>query len=282
MAESGGAWIDIFIPVGVEAGVVSGNVVVDFVDYAGVARQLELPLSMTVLNFSLPATSPFSSHFGYDTLPDDDDPEGTAQRYLELGLMHRISMSDAFGASPDLNTPYVINFTAFKAKWGQYISGWNAPFGLQNTRVTAVRLNVPLCSNFSGGNPACIGPQVAYWRQVAADFQAECWEGLLFDYGPDEPTFPADFVEIAARSTALHAANPRLRELITTDMPTVRLVHEVVQLLAANLGAAPLVRGATHVFYVGFRLVQPSERAHSVSLGRPWQWIIAFTNSNRY
>ena len=143
----------------------------------------------------------------------------SAVRYLDLGLMHRVSLSNAFDASPELATRNPIDFPAFVARWGPYIDGVATPFGLRNTSVTAVQLPVPFCSQFVNATAACTKPQILYWSMVAGLFNQRGWLPLLYDYTVDEPLANNNWDELLARGSAVHAADPRLRVLCTIDIP---------------------------------------------------------------
>jgi hypothetical protein len=214
------AWVDVFVPHATPAGTYSGSVTVYSPTLAAAGGSLVLPLAVTVYNFSLPDVSPYATAFGYFGTPDlnASEAETTALSYLQLGLMHRVTLSNAFDYSPDFNTAGTLNWTRFEQVWGPYLTGAELPFGLADAAVTAVQLPVPFCSQFVNATPACVDAQVSYWAEVAAWFRARGLEGRLFDYTIDEPEYNGGWNELLARGAAVHAADPMLRVLCTVNM----------------------------------------------------------------
>lgn len=228
-AMSGSAWVDIFTPPSVPAGrypgVVNVSYVCDDCVPAGSEAWQQLSFTVAVSSLTLPSVSPYPSHFGYtyssSFFPPDYPVELMAQQYMDLGLMHRITLSDAFGASDAINTQSTPNFTAFDSQWGKYLRGTDLPFGLSGTRATAFMLPQPFFCNFANGSNSCAMQQVQYWKTVAAWINAQNIPApfVVFDYSIDEPFAPWAWAELEARSAAVHSADANIAVLATTTIP---------------------------------------------------------------
>lgn len=223
--STGGVWIDVFTPPATWAGNYSGDVVVTYNTTVGVRHTARLPFTMVVADLVLPSVSPRRAYFSYTASSPAFGPNYTVetmgQQYMDLGLMHRISLADAFLASPQLNSVKHLNMAAFDDKWGKYLRGTDTPFGLQDTRVTTFIMPSPICEdNFTmPGNPAVHAQQV-YWAKMAQWFRDE---GLLdavelVDYTIDEPSDYWEWQELEARARVVHASDPAIRTLATTSM----------------------------------------------------------------
>lgn len=217
-AKSRGWWVDFFVPLDTPAGDYPGVVTISS---PALPEAIRLPYSLHVYSFTLPATSPYFTIFGFDDFQDSNG-EGsnvTAQAYADLGLMHRLSFSNVFNRAPELysNPP---DWTTFEANWGGYVFGKDLPFGLRNTSMTAFQLPSPFCDNFTASacGAGAVADSITYWSAFYAWARSKGIQHLLFDYTVDEPEWTHTWAELAARATAVHAANPALRVLTTVTM----------------------------------------------------------------
>ena len=191
-------WVDVFVPSETQAGEYSGTVTV-----SSAAGDEVLDLRLEVWGFDLPSTSSLDIAFGFEgwgnLFGHFDDPHShyddivpLAQLYVTSALMHRITLESMLIEDWDLYAD-PIDWDAFDARWGSFFDGIDLPFGLQNARVTSVRLPT------WGSTDA---ERVAYWSEFADHFRTKGWLDLVFDYTLDEPgDDPADYQAIIERST---------------------------------------------------------------------------------
>ena len=208
-------WVDVFVPATTPPGDYQGTVTV-----TSNQGSQDLPITLTVWNFSLPSTSSLDTAFGYEgwgvlfghfSNPDDHyaDIVPLAQMYATSGLMHRITLSSMLIEDWSVYSSS-IDWPAFDARWHEFFDGKNLPFGLQGARVTTVQIP-------SDGDTDA--EKIAYWSGFAQHFRQNGWFDLLFQYTLDEPgNDPADYQLIKDRAALLHQADPELDTLVTTDI----------------------------------------------------------------
>src|SRR6266568_2925322 len=165
--ESRALWVEAFVPRDAPAGRYTAQVTVRATGQA----ELTIPISLTVWSFTLPSTSSLKSHFGlyYGDLPTAHGVSGDAfstlrARYTQLGLDHRISLSNIDDGNGDLD-----HYAAF---YGPLFDGL-APTRLEGARLTSAQYAGPATS--------------AGHAQWAAFFKGKGWFDRLFDYTCDEP-----------------------------------------------------------------------------------------------
>ena len=242
--QNRGFWVDFFMPPGAPSGAFEGGAVT--VTAAGLAP-LVLPYRLTVRNFTLPQTSPYSTAFLFTARYKDPAPNASALAYGDLGLMHRVTANNIFTYAPQLQS-LPPDLAGFEAQWGSFLTGRRLPFGLDNTTVTTFQLPSPFCSNFSKGSgsagssssssssnlsarhrhrppiassycgDAAVNASISLWRSLYTWASARGLGGLLFDYTVDEPQYTHTWQELKSRGAAVHAASPALRVLTTITM----------------------------------------------------------------
>ncbi|HEX7622026.1 MAG TPA: glycoside hydrolase domain-containing protein, partial [Anaeromyxobacteraceae bacterium] len=201
--EARALWIEAFVPASAPPGQYTATVTVRATGQA----DLTIPVSLTVWNFTLPSTSSLKSHFGlyYGDLPAAHGVSGDAfstlrARYAQLGLDHRISISDLDDGNGDLN-----HYAAF---YGALFDG-RAPTQLQGARLTSAQYAGP-------GDPANSTAGHAQW---AAFFKGKGWFDRLFDYTCDEPNSPrCQWSDLQSRAALVKAGDPEFRVLTTATV----------------------------------------------------------------
>jgi sucrose-6-phosphate hydrolase SacC (GH32 family) len=246
--------IDLFVPPGTTPGDHAGSITLTT---KGATKAL--PFKLQVFGHTLPSSASMQSRYGmgqgqifkgHHMSASDDSPAHRAlyTRYLEAGLMHRIS-----GADDRKNYSLVIELIE---KDGSFVTGRTLPFGLSGAKLTSVQMP---CSTLDGLQPyrgcpvfaatnnswtnastAWTAAVTKYWAAVLANFSKfnDGRERLLYDYSLDEPTgakaplcvlyhsnvtghtarnCTGAFQLIKARAAALHAVDPNLRSLVTTE-----------------------------------------------------------------
>lgn len=218
--ENRGFWIDFYVPRDAPAGNFVGGAV--SVVATGLTP-LSLPYTLRVRNFSLPDTSPYATAFGFTSRGDDLTPNASAAAYAELGLMHRITVSNAFTFAPELQQ-YPPDFAGFEARWGSFLTGRQLPFGLDNTTVTAFQVPSPFCDRFENSScgAAAISTTILYWRALNDWAVERSLGGLLFDYTVRCRTTQPPFSLTCCPPSACRSMN------LSTLIPGANLLHEAL------------------------------------------------------
>ena len=178
--ESRQVLVDVFVPPGTPAGDYTGSVTITtsggggttMTSGGGGGTLTKLPFQLTVHNFSLPSTASMGSEYGITSrsilaghqlcrpgalcpanASDAAERFALFTRYLDMGLMHRISaasqLDDPRWQVPTLDSngswPVVAAWSdseTFERAYGSFVSqaGRTLPFGLVGARLTGVRL----------------------------------------------------------------------------------------------------------------------------------------------
>jgi MYXO-CTERM domain-containing protein len=199
-------WVDVFVPPGSAAGMYAGSVTVSAA--AGLPAT-EVPLSLRVRDFELPATASLQSAFGFSVDNACRAHHGTAYCtsnadaaplvavYGRAALDHRLSFFDPYYTMPTNG-----DFAAFDTTTGPLFAG-TAKTALPSAHATTMAL---------GTRDATAS------AAIRAHFDAKGWKGL-FDYTCDEPPATCAFSDIPARAQVAHGAG--VRTLVTTDIATM-------------------------------------------------------------
>ncbi|HET6437454.1 MAG TPA: glycoside hydrolase domain-containing protein [Anaeromyxobacter sp.] len=191
--ESRAIWAEVLVPPGAPAGDYHGTVTVTF---AGGA--VEVPVSLHVWPFSLPATSSLKSAFGFSFgaipaahgLSAGDAFSTLRARYGQLALDHRLTLSHVDDG--DTSCGHVDEY------YGPSLDG-TAGTELSGAEMTAFQL-------------------MGSASQWAPYFAGQGWSDRLFQYTCDEPPQTCAFSDIPTRAAAARAANPPIRTLVTTTV----------------------------------------------------------------
>ena len=250
--------IDLFIPPGTSPGSHTGSVTLTTAKNATKA----LPFKLQVFGLTLPSTASMQSRYGMgqgqiykghhlSASGDSAAQRALYTRYLEAGLMHRIS-----GADDRKNYSLIIDLIEND---GSFVNatGRTLPFGLSGAKLTSIQMPCSTigpepyksagCPVFAATNKSWVNASTAwtaavkkYWAAVLTNFSRhnDGRDSLLYDYSLDEPTgakaplcviyhsnatghsarnCTVAYQLIKARAAALHAVDPSLRSLVTTE-----------------------------------------------------------------
>jgi len=229
-----GVWIDIDVPAGAVAGTYQGTATVT----AGSAGLASVPVTLTVWNFTLPATSSLTTAFGFNSWVaylahygnhwDTSKIEALTNLYQAEGLKHRISFYGGDVANPsytyDAATQKItsIDYTLYDATEMPDLNGTLLSNGARGTVA-----DLPNANPAPPGAKA--GPQdaeyVAFWKVMSAYFQQQGWYARNFYYDFDEPQTAQDFATVLHRADVVHKADPGLRVMDTTTLHTSLIGH---------------------------------------------------------
>jgi len=194
-------WVEIHVPADAQPGVYQGSVTVS----ANGSALATVPVTLTVWDFALPSTSSLKTAFAMTQggLQKAHGLSGEAltalrQRYAQLALDHRISISDLWddGRGGD--------WSHFDSAYGAFLDG-SASTRLEGAKLTSVKSGARLGS-------------AAEHSDWASHFRARGWFDRLFQYTCDEPPITCSWSDIASRAQLAKQADPAFRTLVTTDV----------------------------------------------------------------
>ena len=205
--ESRAVMVDIHVPQSAPAGIYRGVVNVT----GGVTAQV--PIELTVWNFSMPSTSTLKSAFGLDwNAPcaghgdnssncDTASDQALRARYVQTALDNRISIR-----APYYST--AVNDTG-SANWSDFDT-YSGPFfdGTAKTRLVGAKLTAVSDDNWPG-------PVAAGW---ASHFKQKGWTTTVFDYVCDEPPATCAWSDINPRISSSHSGSTAVPTLVTTSV----------------------------------------------------------------
>jgi hypothetical protein len=198
--ESRAIWVDVRVPADAKPGVYKGDVVVSSAE-----GEAKIPVTLTVWDFTLPATSSLRTHFGlmYGSVAaghglDPYDDSQLRARYAQLGLDHRISLS---GVADDGHQGDFGHFDQYFAPLMDGTAGTRLP-GAKLTTLKYI------------GDPMDVGAH----KQWADYTKGKGWFDRLFDYTCDEPPLTCSWDQINQRTSAVHQADAGFKTLVTTQV----------------------------------------------------------------
>ncbi|HET8733602.1 MAG TPA: glycoside hydrolase domain-containing protein, partial [Anaeromyxobacteraceae bacterium] len=191
--ESRSVWAQVQVPTGVTAGDYSGTVTVT---WSG--GSVDVPVTLTVWDFELPATASLKSAFGFTYgaipaghgLPWGDEFTRLRQRYGAFALGRRVTLSQIDDGNAS---------TSHFDTWYSGQMDGTATSALAGAALTSVRL------------PGSADTWVPY-------FDSRGWLERLFQYTCDEPPITCAWSDIPARARVAKAASPNFRTLVTTTV----------------------------------------------------------------
>jgi hypothetical protein len=214
-------WIEVYIPSTAVAGKYSGNLKIT----AEGRPETEVPINLTVWNFTLPSTSSLRSAFGFSGVnalnkhrgryTTDDDLLQITRLYAKAALRHRISTYGGSMLPPPFSRSggrITIDWRMYEREQAPFLDG--TIFGpgdpLPGASVTAVDLR-------THGDAHSEEDQVLYWRAWVRHFRERGWSDRLYHYLWDEPS-SKDMPQVAARGKLSRRADPQLQNLVTAAL----------------------------------------------------------------
>ena len=221
-----GVWADVAIPSNAVAGTYRGSLNVT----SGKSALANVPVTLTVWNFTLPATATLTTAYGLDTWQTYQGHYGSnwvtskivllTKLYQAEALKHRMSLYDNAVANPsykyDPKTHRLayINYQLFDSTMVPDLGGSVDSGGARGTVAQVPDGNV----NPPGANPGPVDEQyVVYWKNVVQHFASAGWLDRNFYYDLDEPNTKQQYAVVAHRADVVHQADPRLLVMDTTE-----------------------------------------------------------------
>jgi hypothetical protein len=212
-------WVEVFVPLSAKRGQYQGAA---HVSLRGTV-QFDIPIVITVWEFSLPSTATLKSSFGLSGISvlkqhkgqytSDDELYALTRMYEKAALLHRISIHGGSGVPPrgqSVAGHLELDWTAYDAEVGPFLDGTatSKDDPLFGARATSMDLRTP--ASFAASDQ-----QALYWQEWIKHFKRKGWLDRLFLYLWDEPS-RADFDRVLARGRASVSASPAIRNLLTT------------------------------------------------------------------
>ena len=208
-------WAEICVPADATPGSYRGELRVR----ARGREDVPLPLNVTVLHYTLPATSSLPNAFGFSGLSaahahglNADDPNAVltiSQRYATLALKHRISLFGMTMEPPILkhgSNGVSVDFKDYDRELAPFLDGTALPNG---ARFTTLELRGP-------AGQVSDADRIAYYAATVKHLESKGWLKRLFLYAPDEPK-REQFPKVQRVAALAHAGDPRIRVLLTAS-----------------------------------------------------------------
>ncbi len=203
--EARALWVDVHVPQDAPPGEYLGTV-----EVTADAHRSTVPVRLTVVDAELPSTPSLATAFllwpphvcrahtgSEDCNGDLATQVALLQRYHQMALEHRVTLSSAFPRSQALP-----DWAAWDAAWGPYLDG-TAPSRLPGARMTSVEY---------------LGPRTAEgFADFVAHMRERGWLERAYDYVGDEPPYGISFEELRAKAGFTRQVAPELRTLVTTN-----------------------------------------------------------------
>ena len=213
-------WVDVAIPTAAVAGVYTGEVTVT----AAGQPSVQVPLTLTVWNLTLPDMRSVTTHFKMSTdilinfhhgiyscsggscwLDWSPHARAIVKRYEEMAHQHRIDTAQTF--VPDRGTDCTLPTTTYWASYDAAIAPYmNGSYWRDG--VPSGRIETPFSPGISWGLEAsCMQAQyTALAKAYAGHFKTNGWFNQAVVYAADEPN-AGQYTGIAADSTRMQAGN---------------------------------------------------------------------------
>jgi hypothetical protein len=204
--ENQGVWADVYVPWEAPPGDYTGLATVT----AGAETLAEVPISLTVHGFPLPATVALRSWFGNWALAD------------RLGLD---PASPEFAHLQDRDIDLLLAHRCMPSNLGAIWPAWSAEGGVDDT-YTRARLRAmvedrhvnSLTAPFWHGD--CLDTCLAQLHDLEAYLRGKGYLDLAFVYLRDEPNTEADYNLVRQDAALVQAAAPGIKRLVTEQTIT--------------------------------------------------------------
>jgi hypothetical protein len=202
--QSRAIWVDVHVPAGAAPGSYSGSVAVSADGFSD-----SVPVTLTVLNATLPSTSSLASaflifdgnvcraHTGASDCGSAARRDQLVNEYARLALDHRFTLSNVF------RVPSGSDWSGFDSSYGPLLDG-TAATRLSGAKATSLQ--------YTGARTS------AGYSAFDAHVKARGWLSRAFDYTADEPPYGSTWAAVASRAAVVRSAAPDLRTLVTTTI----------------------------------------------------------------
>jgi hypothetical protein len=213
-------WIDIFIPAETPAGNYTGSLNV----IAGEGIKAEIPLQLTVWNFTLPDLPSHRTHFGEFSLisrvwgidQDTEQYRNTEMRYCEELARHRISPPIPHSLLPKVKDDGSLEIDAeVHNQLQDFIARTHlADFEVPRTRFMTNTSNSDRPTPANQTDPAAIEKSKKYYSEIYQYIRENGWDKRAYLYMLDEPNSVKDYNQVINLGKVVNEAAPELQILV--------------------------------------------------------------------
>lgn len=212
-------WVDVYVPKDVPAGVYIGK----FSVKAEGNLSAEIPITLTVWDFTLPDGPTHRNHFGgfhnvtryFDVKPDSEQFRQIEMRYCQAMAEHRINPPIPSSLLPAVNNDGSLNVTAEKHR---QLTEFINRFHVTDFEVPrAPFFSLPsstLRPDYKDISEANRKKAQRYYRDFYAYLKKNGWEKRAYLYMWDEPNLRENYEQVLVLGELVHQAVPELRRLV--------------------------------------------------------------------
>jgi hypothetical protein len=203
-------FVDLHVPTSAVPGVYTGSITVSGLGWSEI-----VPITLTVLDFVMPATSSLPTtygmhwslacvaHFGsYDACGRDAGILKMNTMYARYMLDHRLT-SEVVYTGPTASSTGFDWSGSFDPHYAPLLDG-TAPGLLDGASLTSFRYRWPR--------------EVSRYQEWARHFREKGWLSKTFDYTCDEPPMTCEWTDIPVRAALVRQGDSELRTLVTTNI----------------------------------------------------------------
>jgi len=212
-------WVDVYVPQNVPAGVYSGKFTVT------AARNVsdEIPVNLTVWDFTLPDGPTHRNHFGnfrnithyFDVQPDSERFKEIEMRYCQAMAEHRINPPIPRSLLPEVNDDGSLNVIPERHKaLKEFIDKFHVT-DFEIPRAPFARLPTStLRPDYKSISAADREKAQRYYQDYYKYLKENGWEKRAYLYMWDEPNLRENYEQVLVLGQLIHEAVPQLRCLV--------------------------------------------------------------------
>ncbi len=204
-------WVDVFVPRDARPGTYRGTLTVT----AENQRRVELPLQLTVWDFTLPDMPSMRANFGgfgeriataHHVERGSTEFRALEERYAEALAAHRICPPIPAYLYPKVNPDGSVNPTGTHAA----LKAWMERFHITGFPISLLGRD-PLGQDRTRN--------MKYLKSIFAYLKENGWERYAYIYVLDEPNDAAAYEQVRRRATLIHESEPGIK-VLCTEQPT--------------------------------------------------------------
>ncbi|MEN6406914.1 MAG: glycoside hydrolase domain-containing protein [Thermoguttaceae bacterium] len=212
-------WVDVRVPKDAQAGVYRGK----FRVVAQNKKTAEIPVTLTVWDFTLPDGPTHRNHFGelrslaklYDVKPDSDRFREIEARYCQAMAEHRLNPPIPQHLLPKVNSDGSLTILPERHKALRKF--------MDDLHVTDIQVPCPrfaqlptstLKPDYKEFSPAQRAKAVRYYREFFDYLKQNGWDKRAYVYLLDEPNLRENYEQILVLGEMVHEAAPDLKRLV--------------------------------------------------------------------
>ncbi len=213
-------WIDVYIPKNTPAGIYYGK----FKAVADGDISAEIPIELTVWDFSLPDTASHSTHLGHfgriagywDIKSDSKEYRDIEKRFCDELAKHRVNPPIPHYLLPELNNDGSLTIIPERhEKLKQYIEETHLlDFEVPRASFMTSTSNSELPTPASQSDPIAIKKTKRYYHDYYNYLKKNGWEKRAYLYLLDEPNHVKDYEQVINLAKVVKQAAPELNCLV--------------------------------------------------------------------